>query len=99
MKYEIEQTAVFNKWFKKLKDRRAYKAIAVRMFRAQQGNLGDIAPIGDGLSEMRIFVGKGYRVYFAVKGNKLILLLNGGDKSTQSKDIKQAKLIFEQLEE
>lgn len=99
MEYEIEQTAIFSKWFKKIKDRKAYKAIAIRMLRAQQGNFGDVQPIGEGLSEMRIFIGKGYRVYFAIKDNKLILLLNGGDKSTQNKDIKQAKLIFEQLEE
>ncbi|PCJ24465.1 MAG: hypothetical protein COA96_09465 [SAR86 cluster bacterium] len=97
MKYEITQTEVFAKWFSSLKDRSAYKAIASRLIRAATGNLGDVSPVGEGVSEMRIFVGKGYRVYFINEGHKIVVLLNGGDKSTQRKDIKRAKDIAKKL--
>ena len=70
----------------------------MRLVRAENGNLGDVEVVGDGVSEMRIFVGKGYRVYFTVQGNRLIVLLNGGDKSSQSRDIKRAKQILSELE-
>ena len=69
MKYEIVTTPIFIKWMKKLKDRQAVKAIAIRMDRAILGNLGDIKPVAQGVSEMRIFVGKGYRVYFVIRNN------------------------------
>jgi len=91
MEYEIERTDIFDKWLGKLKDRRAVMAIIKRIDRAKIGNLGDVEPVGEGISEMRIFVGKGYRLYFTICGGKVILLLCGGDKSTQQKDIKKAK--------
>ncbi|MFT4928126.1 MAG: putative addiction module killer protein [Phenylobacterium sp.] len=93
MKYEIKTTDIFNKWAGKLKDKRAAQNIALRLARARNGNLGDIASVGDGISEMRIFIGKGYRLYFTIRGGEIILLLCGGDKSSQQKDIKQAKEI------
>ena len=97
-KYEVVATEVFTSWLSKLKDRQAVSAIAMRLTRAEAGNLGDIKSVGDNVSEMRIFVGKGYRVYFTLRGGRLILLLNGGNKSSQSRDIRRAKDILSQLE-
>ena len=91
MEYEIHMTEKFQKWLKSLRDRQAVKAIALRLTRAETGNLGDIKFVGDGVSEMRIFIGKGYRVYFTIKDKKIILLLCGGDKSSQYRDIEAAK--------
>ena len=97
MVYEVQRTEVFDKWLKKLRDRRAVLAIANRIDRAAAGNLGDVEPVGEGVSEMRVFVGKGYRLYFCTQGTELIILLCGGDKSTQPKDIKRAKTLFDTL--
>lgn len=99
MKYEIVTTSIFTKWMRKLKDRQAVKAIAMRMDRAILGNLGDIKPVGQGVSEMRIFVGKGYRVYFVIRNNEIVVLLCGGDKSSQQEDIEQAKKLAVLIEE
>lgn len=98
MKYEIVTTEVFDQWLSRLKDKQAVSAIGRRLLRAEAGNLGDIKPVGDAVSEMRIFVGKGYRVYFSIRGSQLILLLNGGHKGTQAEDIKLAKTINKQIE-
>lgn len=73
----------FHQVDEKLKDRQAVKAIAIRMDRAILGKLGDIKPVGKGISEMRIFVGKGYRVYFVIRNNSLLILPCGGDNSSQ----------------
>ncbi|WP_066412293.1 type II toxin-antitoxin system RelE/ParE family toxin [Bordetella ansorpii] len=73
-----------------LKDRRAMHRIQVRIDRAEEGNFGDCEPVGEGVSEMRIHYGPGYRVYFTRRGSEIVILLAGGDKSTQSKDIKTA---------
>ncbi|NMM47635.1 type II toxin-antitoxin system RelE/ParE family toxin [Marinigracilibium pacificum] len=95
--YIIEQTTEFEKWFRKLKDRKAKAKILLRLQRIEdQGNFGDCQPIGEGLSELRIHYAKGYRVYFKEHGDTLVLLLIGGDKSTQSNDIKKAKELWEQ---
>jgi len=67
VKYEIARTVRFDKWLKKAKDLNAKKAILKRLIRAENGNLGDVSPVGEGVSEMRVFVGKGYRVYFGIK--------------------------------
>jgi len=91
MRYEIRSIGAFGKWLKSVRDRRAVLAIANRITRAAAGNLGDIRPVGEGVSEMRIFVGKGYRIYFCMKGTEIVLLLCGGDKSSQQKDIEKAK--------
>lgn len=98
MKYKIHTTSTFDKWVSKLKDRQAANAIAMRLDRAVNGNLGDIQPVGSIVSEMRIFIGKGYRVYFTIQGDELIILLCGGDKSSQQHDIKLAKQIANDLE-
>jgi len=91
MEYEVTKTRVFDKWFSKIKDRKVVLAISRRIDRARLGNFGDSEPVGEGVSEMRIFVGKGYRVYYVVQDQQLIVLLCGGDKSTQQNDIKKAK--------
>ena len=91
MRYEIEKTEVFDKWFKKLRDRKAVLAIAKRLDRAITGNFGNVAPVGEGVSEMRFFIGHGYRLYYVIRDGKIIVMLCGGDKSTQEKDIKKAK--------
>lgn len=97
MEYEITITETFDKWLRKLRDRRAVLAISSRINRAQLGNFGDSEPVGSGISEMRIFIGKGYRIYFTVKDGQIIILLCGGDKSTQQKDIKKAKELAQKL--
>jgi len=91
MRYEIEKTEIFDRWLLKLRDRKAVLAITQRLDRAIVGNFGDVAPVGEGVSEMRIFVGPGYRLYYTIRKNTIILMLCGGDKSMQGKDIKKAK--------
>ena len=87
---EIRTTEVFTQWFTSLRDIRARARIQARIDRASLGNLGDVEPVGEGVSEMRIHYGPGYRIYFVQRGPELLILLAGGDKSTQSKDIKTA---------
>jgi putative addiction module killer protein len=89
--FEIKQTATFQNWERRLKDRLAKAAIAARIFRLANGLPGDVQPVGDGVSELRIHYGAGYRVYFQQRGNALVVLLCGGDKRTQSRDIENAK--------
>lgn len=91
MQYEVETTAVFDKWLQELKDRQAVLAIAKRLGRVRLGNFGDVSPVGGGVSEMRFFIGPGYRLYYVIQGEKMIVMLCGGDKSSQEKDIKKAK--------
>mgnify|MGYP002623935380 CR=1 FL=1 len=97
MRYEITSTEVFDKWLKKLRDRQAALAIAHRITRAAAGALGDVKPVSAGVSEMRIFVGKGYRLYFCMKGAELVVLLCGGNKATQSADIEKAKQLAKEV--
>lgn len=89
--FEIKQTATYQKWERKLKDKVAKAAIAARIFRVANGLPGDVTPVGQGVSELRIHYGPGYRVYFQQQGSEIIILLCGGDKSTQSRDIELAK--------
>lgn len=88
---EIIQSAQFVKWLRGMKDRKAKSIILDRLLRFQEGNLGDIKSVGEGVSEARIHYGSGYRLYFVQKGNTLIIMLGGGDKSSQKKDINVAK--------
>ncbi|MCP4487280.1 MAG: type II toxin-antitoxin system RelE/ParE family toxin [Gammaproteobacteria bacterium] len=99
MIYEIETTTSFDKWLKKLRDRKAVFAVFSRLDRAKLGNFGDVAPVGNGISEMRIFVGQGYRLYYVIRDGRIILLLCGGNKSTQKRDIQKAKEMVKHLEE
>jgi putative addiction module killer protein len=86
---EIRQTETYASWFDNLRDRRARARIDVRIRRLSLGNPGDVRPVGSGVSELRI--GPGYRVYFVQPGRMLIVLLAGGDKRTQERDIKKAR--------
>ncbi len=87
----IRQTETFRKWKRKLKDQKARALIAARILRVANGLLGDVSAVGEGVSELRIHYGPGYRVYFQRRGEEIVILLCGGDKSTQEQDIKQAK--------
>ena len=93
---ELIRSATFDRWLSGLRDRRAVARIAARLDRMAAGNPGDVQPVGDGVSELRINYGPGYRVYFIQQGPVLIILLCGGDKSTQSRDIRQAKVLAEE---
>jgi len=96
--FEVRQTTRFAAWLLGLRDERAMARILKRLDRAREGNLGDVAPVGEGVSEMRIFYGPGYRVYFVQRGSELIVLLCGGDKSTQRADIDEARAMAKELE-
>ena len=87
---EIRQTETYSKWFKSLRDRQARARINVRIRRLSLGNPGDVKPVGEGVSELRIDYGPGYRVYFVEQGHTVVILLAGGDKQTQERDIKTA---------
>ncbi|MDR2797134.1 MAG: type II toxin-antitoxin system RelE/ParE family toxin [Treponema sp.] len=88
---EIRETATFRKWFSGLRDVLAKRRIDIRIRHLVMGNHGDVAPVGEGVSELRIDYGSGYRVYFKDTGKAIIILLCAGDKSTQNRDIKKAK--------
>jgi putative addiction module killer protein len=94
---EIRETATFRKWFSELRDALAKKRIDMRIKRLAAGNPGDAEPVGEGVSEMRIFYGPGYRVYYKDTGKEIVILLCGGDKSTQSRDIERAKALAKGL--
>lgn len=95
---EIRQTDTFSKWLKSLRDPRAKAKISARLRRLSLGNAGDAEPVGNGISEMRVHQGKGYRVYYVSKGDVLIVLLCGGIKTSQQRDIKLAKSMAKKLE-
>jgi len=95
----IRETETYKAWYANLKDNRAKTRIDMRIKRLNQGNAGYCEPIGKGCSEMKIDYGQGYRVYFKDTGKIIYVLLCGGDKSTQSKDIKKALELAENLEE
>jgi putative addiction module killer protein len=96
---EVRQTAVFSSWMFKLRDRKARAKIAIRIDRLIAGNVGDAQSVGNGVSELRIHYGPGYRVYFTRRRQTLVILLCGGDKSTQAKDIKTAKMLAADMED
>lgn len=87
---EVVSTGEFDKWLRKLRDRQGKLRILERVDRLANGNLGDVKPVGQGVSELRLTYGPGYRVYCLQDGERLVLLLCGGDKSTQPKDIEKA---------
>jgi putative addiction module killer protein len=95
--YQVQQTDIFAKWLSKLKDHRATAKILVRIESQRQGNSGDSKSLGSGLHELRIHFGPGYRIYFTRKSGLVVLLLCGGDKSSQSKDIAHARRIMTEL--
>lgn len=93
----VHTTSIFDDWFSALRDRQGKLRIQARIDRAELGNFGDCAAVGEGVSEMRIHVGPGYRIYFVERGLEIVVLLAGGDKSTQAKDIKLAHKLAKQL--
>jgi putative addiction module killer protein len=95
---EVRQTALFREWLDGLADQRAAARIAQRIVRLQAGLLGDAKPVGDGISELRVDYGPVYRVYFVRRGQVLIILLCGGDKRSQRRDIVRAKALAAELE-
>ena len=94
---EIRKTETYANWIDKLRDLQARARIQVRIERLAAGNPGDVRPVGEGVSELRIDYGPGYRVYFAKRGREVVILLAGGDKTTQSADIKIALRLLRNL--
>ena len=90
---DVRRTPEFDQWFRHLRDIRAKARIALRIDRLMLGNPGDVRPVGEGVSELRIDVGPGYRVYFVRRGDLWIMLLCGGDKGSQERDIRRAKVL------
>lgn len=95
--FEVRKTDEFDKWLSALADQRAIAKIVSRIERLGLGNAGDVKPIGEGISEMRMTHGPGYRIYYKQTGKTIVLILCGGDKSTQDSDIKRAKEIAKQI--
>jgi putative addiction module killer protein len=94
---EVRQTAEFAKWMARVRDIRGRAKIAARIDRLSMGHPGDVRPVGEGISELRIHEGPGYRVYYVKRGTVFIVLLCGGDKSSQSRDIATAKRLAAEL--
>lgn len=94
---EVRQTEQYARWFSRLRDREAKARINIRIRRLSMGNPGDVKPVGQGVSELRINYGPGYRVYFVQRGETVVVLLAGGNKRTQAEDIKIAKELAKEL--
>ncbi|WP_054701273.1 type II toxin-antitoxin system RelE/ParE family toxin [Desulfosarcina cetonica] len=99
MKYELQSTEQFDKWFSRLKDSSVRIKILARLNRIENGNFGDFKQIGQDLFELRFFSGPGIRIYYTLKAKTIVILLAGGKKSTQSKDIETATAILKALED
>ncbi|NIA05002.1 MAG: type II toxin-antitoxin system RelE/ParE family toxin [Proteobacteria bacterium] len=99
MKYKLQSTKQYDKWFAKLKDSSARIRILARLSRVENGNFGDCKQINSGLFELRFFFGSGLRIYYTIQGGTIVLLIAGGDKSTQEVDIENAVSILQQLED
>ena len=95
---EVRQTDEFSSWINSFKDTTTKGRLLIRVDRLQLGLINNAEPVGEGVSELKIDFGPGYRMYFSVRGRELILLLIGGDKSTQKKDIRTAKQILKELD-
>ena len=95
--YSLEQTELFADWLADLCDTAARARIIKRLVRLSDGQFGDVKPVGDGVHELRMFFGPGYRVYFVQRGVALVVLLAGGDKSTQDRDIATARMLVREL--
>jgi len=95
--FEVRQTEAFARWFSKLRDHRAKARIEIRIDRLSLGLAGDVKPVGEGLSELRIDYGPGYRIYFVRQGHTVVVLLAGGDKGSQDRDIATALALARSL--
>lgn len=94
---EVRQTTTYSLWFSKLRDKAAMVRIDIRIRRLSLGNSGDVKPVGEGVSELRVNFSPGYRIYFMRRGDEFVVLLAGGDKSTQEQDISAAKSLAREL--
>jgi putative addiction module killer protein len=94
---EVRQTAEYESWFERLRDLQVKARILARIRQVSLGNLGDVKPVGEGVSELRIAYGPGYRIYVKRQGDVVIILLVGGDKSSQRRDIERAKALARDL--
>jgi putative addiction module killer protein len=97
--YTVKRTPEFDAWFDGLKDSLTRKRLALRLRKAELGNLGDVRSVGEGVFEMREFFGPGWRMYFAHRGDVLVVMLGGGDKSAQQADVAAAKALARAIEE
>ena len=95
--FTVQLTATFQSWLDRLRDARAQVSIARRIERIAAGNFGDVKPVGEGVSELRVDVGAGYQVYFLQRGGHWIVVLAGGDKSSQVRDIERAKQLAKEI--
>lgn len=96
--YEIKSTKIFSQWILKLKDMKGRIAVARRIERMEHGNFGDVKSVGTSISELRIQTGPGYRIYFTKREERIIILLVGGNKSTQQKDIEKARKLLKEID-
>ncbi len=96
--FEIEQAEPFRRWLEALRDQNAYTRIRMQIGRLKYGQFGDVKPVGEGVSEVRMHFGPGYRIYFYRRAEKIIVLLAGGDKSSQTADIRQAITLKREIE-
>jgi len=99
VKYVLESTGQYDKWFRKIKDTSSRIKILARLSRIENGNFGDFKPLGSNLYELRLFFGPGFRIYYTMKGGRIILLLAGGDKSSQQQDIEKAEALLKEMED
>ena len=96
MRYQIETTEIFDRWLMRLKDKKTISRILARIYRFEQGNMGDHKNIATNLFEARLFFGPGYRIYYTIRDDVIMLLLCGSDKSSQSRDIEKARQLLEE---
>lgn len=99
MTFEVRETEAYSGWFRRLKDTQVRARVLLRLRSLSLGNFGDVKPVGNGVSELRIHYGPGYRIYFVRRGSAVIILLGGGNKSSQKSDIAAAKALAEALRE
>ena len=99
MRYTLESTVDYDRWFSRLKDRSTKIRMLARLNRVENGNFGDLKPLAPNLFELRLFFGPGWRIYYTIKNNTIILLLTGGEKSSQTKDIAKASKLLAELED